>query len=540
MSYTSILKIPSLGFLTLLFGLLVSFPVSHGFGDGQDTNRNREVRELPKNAVARFGDHGKEIDRNGIYVMRLSPDGKYLATRQGDQTVRIYDIAEQKQLCEINGYESWVGDLQFAPNSSLLVTSGTDEDDKIKVWRPDTGELVREFGGPAKALKFSPAGKRLITAGEERILIYDFETGKQTGASDWKRDVRNSIFLSISNDGKKVATTRMAKTPGIEIRGLKRNDSSTFLYGNRVKRNSDPKGASFSPNGRWVAGRFMRSPHAFIWDLDDPSTTHVLEDHEKTVQHVVFSPDSRLLATCSWDHRIVLWDVLTATKIGEFQGHEGHVCSGIFSGDSRRLATGASGAVDCSVIVWDTYSQVFRKRDDIPEAFDAAALARLWTELGSDKPRVALDAVDTLSKRQSQTLNFVLERVKASTELAVPGEVERLIADLDSDKYKIRAAAQEKLLALRSAAESLLQKTLERDDISVEVRYRINTILRHPVERPKIDANELRRMYRVVFAMELIDTDPSREILQMLALGHQHSYVSREAASALERLTEGS
>ena len=62
-----------------------------------------------------------------------------------------------------------------------------------------------------------------------------------------------------------------------------------------------------------------------------------------------FSPDSRLLASGSFDHSIRLWDVATGRLVRRLAGHDQAVVSVAFSPDGRLLA---SGGDDSTVRLW--------------------------------------------------------------------------------------------------------------------------------------------------------------------------------------------
>ena len=76
----------------------------------------------------------------------------------------------------------------------------------------------------------------------------------------------------------------------------------------------------------------------------------VLRGHEDPVLSATWSQDGKFIASGSDDGRIILWDALTRTKVGDMVGHERSIFSLAFSADGRYLA---SGSLDNTIIVWD-------------------------------------------------------------------------------------------------------------------------------------------------------------------------------------------
>ena len=106
----------------------------------------------------------------------------------------------------------------------------------------------------------------------------------------------------------------------------------------------------FSPNtyAQDVPLWFLFSPNTYTQEL--PST--ILEGHRSWVNSVVFSPDSKTLASGSDDNTIRLWDVSTGTEIRTLEGHTDDVESVVFSPDGTRLAS-ASPGWDRSMRLWN-------------------------------------------------------------------------------------------------------------------------------------------------------------------------------------------
>ena len=87
-----------------------------------------------------------------------------------------------------------------------------------------------------------------------------------------------------------------------------------------------------------------------VWDAATGECLRTLEGHSAWVRSVVFSHDSRQLASASDDRTVKVWDAATGECLRTLEGHSAWVRSVVFSHDSRQLAS-ASG--DRTVKVWD-------------------------------------------------------------------------------------------------------------------------------------------------------------------------------------------
>jgi len=87
-----------------------------------------------------------------------------------------------------------------------------------------------------------------------------------------------------------------------------------------------------------------------LWDAATRQPLPALKGHTGSVMSIVFSPDSRQLASGSADETIILWNVTTGQPLSTFKGHTGSVFSLAFSPDSSRLA---SGSLNGETILWN-------------------------------------------------------------------------------------------------------------------------------------------------------------------------------------------
>ena len=116
-----------------------------------------------------------------------------------------------------------------------------------------------------------------------------------------------------------------------------------------------------APNGQLLASIFFDET-VRLWDPSTGAFLGTLEGHSGSVRAVVFSPNSRLLASAS-DMTVRLWDPSTRASRGTLEGHSGSVRAVVFSPNSRLLASASS---DKTVRLWDIETKrAFQKFDHI-------------------------------------------------------------------------------------------------------------------------------------------------------------------------------
>ncbi|CAD8071636.1 unnamed protein product [Paramecium primaurelia] len=75
-----------------------------------------------------------------------------------------------------------------------------------------------------------------------------------------------------------------------------------------------------------------------------------LDGHQYQVNSVCFSPNGNILASCSDDNSILIWDVKTGQQKAKLDGHSNWVRSVCFSPDGNTLT---SGGEDMSILLWN-------------------------------------------------------------------------------------------------------------------------------------------------------------------------------------------
>ena len=163
---------------------------------------------------------------------------------------------------------------------------------------------------------------------------------------------------------------------------------------------------------------------------------------------------------------------LTCEVAGSFAGHEAVVGPLMFSADGKRLV---SGGWDTTILVWDVQG-LPRDRGTKPAPLSPKERAALWAELGSADAARAYRAVRTLIRAGEPAASFLADRLQPIP-AADAQEITRLIADLDSERFTVRAKAEGELEKLAERAEPALRRALEGKPPSLEFRRRIERLL---------------------------------------------------------------
>ncbi len=233
----------------------------------------------------------------------------------------------------------------------------------------------------------------------------------------------------------------------------------------------------------------------------------------------------------------------------------------------RRLA---SGSKDTTVLVWDLSTGLNAAR---PNALTAEQLDGSWRDLAGDdaakayrRSRPKLTSVsDASQKRRRQrrfceaslNLELILGRLRSIWQLAgapkqslpflnarlrpIPmpdmKRISQLLADLDSEDFKVRAKAHEELEKFGEAVADPLRQTAEKPP-SAEVGRRVKELLDKLITEQRTPSPERLRVLRAVEVLEHIGTPEACQILKRLANGAAGAQLTQEAKASLDRLAK--
>jgi WD40 repeat protein len=98
-----------------------------------------------------------------IYAVGFTPDGAWAVTGADDKDLRLWRVADGKEIAAMKGHADRVRSLAMAPDGTIA--SG-DQSGEIRLWDGRTGAFLRTLTrqrGSARSLSFSPDGKTFLS-----------------------------------------------------------------------------------------------------------------------------------------------------------------------------------------------------------------------------------------------------------------------------------------------------------------------------------------------------------------------------------------
>ncbi|CBJ29893.1 conserved unknown protein [Ectocarpus siliculosus] len=303
--------------------------------------------EIPDGDVAVLNNHHSEV-----FMCAWNPKYDLLASGSGDSTARIWQISpklrgskvaeEASRTSMVLKHSKEVGDknkdvttLEWNREGTLLATGSYDG--VARIWSQDGAlqHTLEAHEGPIFSLKWNDKGNFLLSGSSDKsAIVWDVARGDvqqqfrfheaPTLDVDWKDDL---TFATCSTD-KAIHTCvigeeypRQTFTGHCdEVNAIKWDPSGTFL-------------ASCSDDYT-----------AKIWKMGQTSCVHNLEEHDKEIYTIKWSPRPEkklLLASASFDATVKLWDVHAGKVVSTLQRHQDPVYSVAFSPSGDYLVSGS-------------------------------------------------------------------------------------------------------------------------------------------------------------------------------------------------------
>jgi WD domain, G-beta repeat len=256
-----------------------------------------------------------------------------------------------------------------------------------------------------------------------------------------------------------------------------------------------------------------------------------------------FSPDGRLLAAFRGDDTLHVWDAVTGKELWHCRARGMYHLYPVmlFTPDSKSLITGHD---DSTILIWRLPDNLWQRHHP-KRAASPQELEQWWAALAGDDASKAYEAIWNFVDAAEDAVRILTQRLKPAEATAMRS-VRQAIANLDSDKFAVREAAEKELTAWRERAEAALRAALQNKP-SLEQRRRIERVL--ATFPAVVTSPEVLRHVREVRVLEYVAAsgavaapaaDATRlaatDLLKKLAGGDPEARLTQEAKAALRRL----
>jgi WD40 repeat protein len=304
-----------------------------------------------------------------VWALAYSPVGRLLASGGSDGTVRVWDLADGRELVAPFDHGHCVHGLAFAPDGRFLASIGQDR--HVRLWDVDNARegptLPPLTSVPTAVASFpaAPHGPFLAVAGGLVTCLAISPDGKTVAAGSGEPvDFRRGVVTVFENDGLirtvSLHLTDMGHWRAVypkegredELGGGVRVVKLWMPYSDRrlpaLPHRNGVRAVAFSPEGAVLAtaaGSAIR-----LWD---PATWHelaVLKGHVYYVIGLAFTPDGGALLSGGIDRTVRLWDVAGRRQRATYSWPTGKVYALAVAPDGLTAAAAGDGS---DIVVWD-------------------------------------------------------------------------------------------------------------------------------------------------------------------------------------------
>jgi WD40 repeat protein len=214
-----------------------------------------------------------------LYGGAFTPDGKRFAFGCADNSARMVDVKDGKEVLRIDHHSDWVFGTTFSLDGKHLITLG--RDGALKLTESDTGSFIDDIGknyGELKVLARHPKENRVVIGGDERIprLYQIFRTRA--------RDMNYTDFNLLR---------AFEAQPG-PISAL-----------------------AFSPDGNTIAVGGTGG-EVQVYNVADGAHKQTFKGHAGGVYAIAYSTDSTRVATGGFDGNVRVFDAASGKLVASF------------------------------------------------------------------------------------------------------------------------------------------------------------------------------------------------------------------------------
>ncbi|XP_069572308.1 mitogen-activated protein kinase-binding protein 1-like [Brachyistius frenatus] len=292
--------------------------------------------------------HIINTSRKAITALSFSPDGKYLVTGESGHlpAVKLWDVAERRQVAEIQKHKYGISCVAFSPNSKYIVSVGNQHDMMVNVWawKKDVVVAANKVSSKVTGVSFSEDSSYFVTVGNRHVKFWYLDHCKANKASDpvpllgrsgLLGELRNNFFCDVAcGRGSQSDSTFCITSSGLlcEFNSKRMLDKWVDLRTGVAQSLSlsddmifcgcaDGTVRGFSPVDLHFVCTLPR-PHPLGSDVSAVTQPSHLFYTKADARYpdaiaVTYDPVSRWLSCVYNDHSLYVWDVRDVHRVGK-------------------------------------------------------------------------------------------------------------------------------------------------------------------------------------------------------------------------------
>jgi len=279
---------------------------------------------------------------SSVNFVAFSPIAQLLASGSEDKTIKLWDVANGRELRTFSGHSGGINAVAFSPDGKVLASASQDK--TIKLWDVTSGRELQTLTGHSKAVNavaFSPEGKLLASGGgDNTIKLWNAVSGRELQTLSGHSEAVNAVVFSP--DEKVFASGSWDET-------IRLWDVDTWHELRTLSGHSAINSVTFSPNSELLASGDATSVR--LWDVKSGRVLRSFKGEiPDLVPSVTFTPDGRNLVSVIFLGVISVWDVATGRLLLTRDEGSGGDTSVAISKNGKVLARGSQ---DGTVKLWE-------------------------------------------------------------------------------------------------------------------------------------------------------------------------------------------
>ncbi|GLD59657.1 mitogen-activated protein kinase-binding protein 1-like protein [Lates japonicus] len=260
--------------------------------------------------------------------------------------VRLWDVAEQRQVAELQKHKYGISCVAFSPNSKYIVSVGNQHDMMVNVWawKKDVVVAANKVSSKVTGVSFSEDSSYFVTVGNRHVKFWYLDHCKASkasapvpllGRSGLLGELRNNFFCDVAcGRGAKSDSTFCITSSGLlcEFNSKRMLDKWVDLRTSVAQSLSlsedmifcgcaDGTVRAFSPIDLHFICTLPR-PHPLGADVSTATKASHLFSTKTDVHYpaaiaVTYDPISHWLSCVYNDHSLYVWDVRDVSRVGK-------------------------------------------------------------------------------------------------------------------------------------------------------------------------------------------------------------------------------